>query len=80
MGRSVVARGISIINRTIRAVISTLTCKSTVAALIIQGLKCVIDIIDNSIEFALGYSRSTDYSKCTIIAVISTLAIGSNIL
>ena len=32
------------------------TCKSTVAALIIRGLKCV----DNSIEFALGYSRSTN--------------------
>ena len=32
------------------------TCKSTVAALIVRGLKCVID---NSIEFALGYIRST---------------------
>ena len=31
----------------------TSTCKSTVAALIVRGLKCVINIIDNSIEFAL---------------------------
>ena len=35
----------------------TSTSKSTVTALIVQGIKCVINI-DNSIEFALGYSRS----------------------
>ena len=39
----------------------TSTSKSTVAALIVRGLKCVINNIDNSIEFALGYSRSMDY-------------------
>ena len=45
---------------------------STVAALYVQGLKCVID---NSIEFALEYRLQ---SKSTIIAVIGTRANDSN--
>ena len=33
-------------------------------------------LIDNSIELALGYSRSTDYrNKSTITAVIGTLIV-----
>ena len=56
----------------------TSTRKSTVAALIVGGIKCVID---NSIEFALGYSKMYRLqTESTITAVIGTLAYGSNVL
>ena len=53
---------------------STFIHKNTVTALIIQGLKA---IIDNSIELALGYSKST--VRVPITAVIGT-AFGRNAL
>ena len=55
-----------------RCVTILFSCKSTVAALIARGF------IDNSIEFSLGYSRSTNYGAIT--GVIRTLAYGSNVL
>ena len=57
----------------------TSTSKSTVTALIVRGLKCIIII--RSIEFALGYSKSADYRvRVPITAVVDTLAYGSNVL
>ena len=38
-----------------------------------------MQLIDNSIELALGYSRSTKYRLSTIAAVIGTLTYGRNV-